>query len=104
MPIAAIPTGWVPTASSRRVTGTATARAMTQLSTAIAAGGGEGMATVTATMATTIAAATVGPMIVVARATTEVTRTVWARPGETFPKANPSTPILAAGKNAAPGY
>src|SRR5713226_339903 len=87
------------------------------------ADGGAAMATVIGTLATTVAGAisTTGVAIAIpvamairavamailvapmeARATTEVTRTAWARPGETCPSANPLTPILAAARIAAP--
>src|SRR5712692_2329943 len=101
-PIAAMPTGWVPTDSLRTVIGTAIARAMTPLSTATVDGGGAATATMTGTMATTIAGAISTTVAMATRATTEVTRTAWARPGETLPRANPSILILAAARIAAP--
>src|SRR5713226_5635945 len=109
-PIAAMPTGWVPTDSLRTVIGTAIARAMTPLSTATVDGGGVATATMTGTMGTIIAGAISTTAVAISttavamatRATTEVTRTAWARPGETFPRANPLTPILAAARIAAP--
>src|SRR2546422_745304 len=66
-------------------------------------GGAVAMATKTGTMATTIAVvtSTVRRDMAAARYTTEVTRTVWARRGETCLSANPSTPILAAARIAA---